>query len=193
MSAKMAGSVIFLNGASSSGKSTIAHATQSLLPVPFWHYSIDHLLHARVLPKDRIDSGEFPWAQLRPSFFHGFHRSIPALAEGGNNILVEHIIETQEWMDRLLHLLAGHDVFFVGVHCPLAELERRELERGDRRIGEAKADFAVAHKYCEYDLELDGTASSETLAKELAAAWQARSGSRALTRMVARNKASGAA
>jgi len=40
---------------------------------------------------------------------------------------------------------------------------------------------------------LDGTASSETLAKELAAAWQARSGSRALTRMVARNKASGAA
>jgi chloramphenicol 3-O-phosphotransferase len=29
------------------------------------------------------------------------------------------------------------DVFFVGVHCPLRELKRRERQRGDRRPGEA--------------------------------------------------------
>mgnify|MGYP001171536321 CR=1 FL=1 len=189
----MSGSVILLNGASSSGKSTIAHAAQSVLSKPFWHYSIDHLLEARVLPQVRIDSGEFPWSGLRPSFFEGFHRSIPALAQAGNNLLVEHIIETNEWMDRLLDLLAEHDVFFVGVHCPLAELECRELERGNRRIGEARADFAVAHMHCEYDLELDGTKPRELLGQELAAAWQGRGAHGALSRMVARRRAGGAA
>ena len=44
----------------------------------------------------------------------------------------------------------------VGLHCPLDELERRELARGDRRIGQAKADFATTHVHCEYDIELNG-------------------------------------
>ena len=79
----MPGSVIFLNGASSSGKSTIARAAQALLPQPFWHYSIDHLLQARVLPRERIDSAEFRWSDLRPNFFEGFHRTIPARRQPG--------------------------------------------------------------------------------------------------------------
>lgn len=147
----MPGSVILLNGASSSGKSTLARATQARLPVPFWHYSIDDLIRAEVLPQGRIDGGEFPWSGLRNSFFEGFHRSIAAIAEAGNNLLVEHIIETREWMDRLIRLLSGYDVFTVGLHCPPPELERREAARGNRGIGEARADFQIAHLHCEYD------------------------------------------
>lgn len=182
----MAGSVILLNGASSSGKSTLARATQAALPVPFWHYSIDHLIRAEVLPKCRIDSGEFPWSDLRQSFFEGFHNSVPAIVDAGNNLLVEHIIETREWMDRLIRLLGGYDIFVVGLHCPLGELERREVARGDRRIGEAKADFETAHLYCEYDLQLDATAEPTALAGKLIAAWSARHAGGAMSRMAAR-------
>ena len=57
----MTGEVILLNGASSSGKSTLASTLQQQLPLPFWHYSIDHLVFARVLPHARIDSGEAPY------------------------------------------------------------------------------------------------------------------------------------
>ena len=78
---------------------------------------------------------------MRPMFFEGFHRCLPALAGAGNNLIVEHIVETQPWMNLLVQVLEPFDVFFVGIHCPLPELERRELERGDRRIGEARQDY----------------------------------------------------
>lgn len=179
----MAGQVILLNGASSSGKSSIAREVQARIGAPFWHYSIDHLRDAGVLPLDRIRSGEFPWAAQREAFFEGFHRSLAAFVGPGNNLIVEHIVETPAWMARLIELLAGADVFFVGVHCPLAELERRELARGDRRIGDAARDFRGIHAHCAYDLELDGTAPPAANAERLIETWAARTGMRAFDRM----------
>lgn len=170
------GKIILLNGASSSGKSTLAQALQHRLPLPFWHYSIDHLLAAHILPRSRIDSGEFPWRPVqREQFFEGFHNSLPAFAAAGNNLIVEHIVETRLWMNRLLVLLERFDVFFVGLHCPLQELERRERERGNRRIGEARADFAVTHTFGSYDVEFTSTDDADQLASLLAEAWAARS------------------
>jgi chloramphenicol 3-O phosphotransferase len=168
------GRIILLNGASSSGKSTLARGLRAAIAAPFWHYSIDHLLTADVLPQGRIDRGEFPWGELRPQFIDGFHRSLPALADAGNDLIVEHIIETQAGMDRLLRLLGGHDVFFVGVHCPLRELERREHERGDRRIGDARADFDATHAFGTYDFEVLATLPNERNVAALIAAWNAR-------------------
>lgn len=178
-----AGKIILLNGASSCGKSTLAAALQAKLELPFWHYSIDHLLAARVLPKARIDGGEFAWRDLRPAFFAGFHASLPALAGAGNHLIVEHIVETAAWRDRLLSLLRGHDVFFVGIHCPLPELERRERARGDRRIGEARADFEVTHGLCRYDFEVDATAPLESNVGAVITAWKRRGSPSAFARM----------
>ena len=43
----------------------------------------------------------------------------------------------------------------VGVHCSLEEATRRELERGDRRIGIAAHQFDKVHSNRVYDLEVD--------------------------------------
>jgi len=59
--------VIFLHGASSSGKSTIAKALQKRIENPFWHISIDHLRDAGVLPTERFKSGEFRWSDATRS------------------------------------------------------------------------------------------------------------------------------
>ena len=170
----MTGKIILLNGPSSSGKSTLAQDLQAALDEPFWHFSIDHLNAAKVLPGQRINSGEFPWPNLRPHFFEGFHRCLPALAIAGNNLIVEHIVETEAWMQCLVRLLRQIDVFFVGVHCPLPELEQRELERGDRRIGEARADFEITHTFGQYDFEVLATMPREQNAQAVIAAWKAR-------------------
>ncbi len=183
------GSIILLNGASSSGKSTLARALQAQLPQPFWHWSIDHLLAAGVLPQARIDRGEFAWHALREPFFAGFHASIAALAQAGNALIVEHIMETPAWRDRLVDLLAGLDVFFVGLHCPLDELERRERARGDRRIGEARSDFEITHALCSYDFECDSTLPPEQNATHVISAWQARCAPSAFARMAAEHGA----
>lgn len=170
----MAGRVILLNGASSSGKSTLARAVQARIDEPFWHVSIDHLRDAGVLPLDRIRNGEFPWAGLREAFFEGFHRSLPAYAEAGNSLIVEHIVETRAWLRRLLVLLAGIDVFFVGVHCDLAELERRERARADRPLGDARRDFETIHDHAFYDLELDARQPPDANAYRMIEAWRGR-------------------
>jgi chloramphenicol 3-O phosphotransferase len=177
------GRVILLNGASSSGKSSIALALQARLNAPFWHFSIDHLRDAGVLPLDRIRRGDIEWASMRETFFEGFHRSLPAIASAGNNLIVEHIVETSAWMTRLVVLLAGFDVFFVGIHCPLEELERRERARGNRRIGDASRDFATIHAHAAYDLELNSLIPPDENALKLISAWQERARPSAFERM----------
>lgn len=168
------GKIILLNGASSSGKSSLARAVQARIEEPFWHISIDHLRDSGVLPTARIRSGEFQWASMRDAFFEGFEQSLPAYVRCGNNLIVEHIMESRAWLLRLAHLLANEDVFFVGLHCDLAELERREIARGDRRIGDARRDVHQIHSYCRYDAELDSAAPPEDNADRLIAAWHSR-------------------
>ena len=182
----MSGKIILLNGASSAGKSTLAAGLQARLDEPVWHFSIDHLFAANVLPWSRVKGGDFAWNDLRPAFFDGFHRCLPALALAGNNLIVEHIVETEDWMARLLRLLKGLDVFFVGVHCPRPELERRELARGDRPVGDARKDFETAHLYAAYDFEVDSTHFLDDNVAALLQAWRARTGPGAFAKMAER-------
>ncbi len=165
--------IIFLHGASSSGKSTIARALQARIEAPFWHISIDHLRDSGVLPLARFNSGEFDWRAQRSAFFDGFHRSLGAYADAGNNLILEHILDTEGWFDVLQRLFSAHDVFFVGVHCPLEVLQAREARRGDRPAGSAQRDFETIHAERRYDLELDGEADPDVNVERLLAVWRA--------------------
>lgn len=180
------GRIILLNGASSSGKSSLARAIQSRIDTPFWHISIDHLRDSGVLPSARIKSGEFDWRAMREAFFLGFERSLLAYLEAGNDLIVEHIMESEAWLLRLADMLAGDDVFFVGVHCALEELERRERERGDRPIGDARRDFHSIHSYCLYDFDVDAMQGCDANADAVIAAWRARTSRTAFERLRAR-------
>jgi chloramphenicol 3-O phosphotransferase len=177
------GKIILFNGASSAGKSTLARSLQQKLHEPFLHWSFDHLRESNALPMARIQNGELDWAVMRPAVFDGFHRSLPAFAKAGNNLIVDHIIEQKQWMDDLVQLLVPFDVFFVGVHCPLPELERRERQRADRRIGEARRDFHAVHRFTEYDLDIDAAQPTEGNVVKLITAWQSRRRPAAFERM----------
>jgi chloramphenicol 3-O phosphotransferase len=169
------GKVILLNGASSAGKSTLCHALQEQLEEPFLQFSLDFFMFGgEVLPKRRDASGPFAWATIRPKLFEGYYNCLAALAMAGNNLVVDTIIETPEQLQRLVQLLGGFDVFFVGVHCPLAELERRERQRGDRGVGDARRDFEIVHTFSAYDLEVDSTHSAEQNARAIIQAWSVR-------------------
>ncbi|MGJ8586122.1 MAG: chloramphenicol phosphotransferase CPT family protein [Marinosulfonomonas sp.] len=168
----MNGQIIILHGPSSSGKSTTAKAIQGLIEVPFLHISIDHLRDSGVLPTERINREEFLWSDLRKPFFDGFHASLASYAKAGNNLIVEHILDTPEWVPKLKNLLAPFDVFFVGLHCELDELKIRELARGDRPIGSAEQDFHTVHSGRVYDIEVNSEASVVENAESILECWR---------------------
>ncbi len=141
------GKIIFLNGASSSGKSTIAVLLQQRLEEPFLHMSLDAFIG--MLPRVSDD--------LVLKMAPGFHRSIAAMAQTGNNVIVDHVLVADEWLSECVRLLTGY-VLFVGLRCPLAELERREVGRDQRRQGFARSQFEAAHRGKIYDVELDTAA-----------------------------------
>lgn len=166
--------IIFIHGASSSGKSTLARAVQAQIGAPFWHVSIDHLRDSGTVPMERFRRGDFRWREHRARFFDGFHRSLVAYASAGNNLLLEHILEEPGWASELAVMLQPFDVFFVALHCERDELVRRERLRADRPIGSAADDFHRIHVGQCYDLELGSGQAADDAAAQLISAWSVR-------------------
>jgi chloramphenicol 3-O phosphotransferase len=177
------GTIIVINGPSSAGKTTLALALQKQIDIPFIRFSFDLFLDYGALPREQLRSGQFSWEQMRPSVFRGLHQCLPALATAGNNVIFDHIIETKAWLYELVSLVSELDVFFVGLHCSLAELERREAQRGDRRPGEARQDFETVQNIPTYDLEINSEEPLEENVRLVIQAWKARQHPSALDRM----------
>jgi chloramphenicol 3-O phosphotransferase len=178
------GKIIIINGPSSSGKTTLALAIQKQLDLPFIRFSFDLFLDHKAFPSEQIRSGQFSWGQMRASVFSGLHRCLPALATAGNNLIFDHIIETKAWLHELVSLISEFDVFFVGLHCSLPELERREIQRGDRHPGEARQDFQTVHSIPSYDLEINSEHVLEENVNLLIQAWKERKHPSALDKMI---------
>ncbi|WP_405562770.1 chloramphenicol phosphotransferase CPT family protein [Streptomyces sp. NBC_01180] len=145
------GTVIFLNGTSSSGKSSIATELLRILGGRYFHVPVDafHSMRSEreILPHELQD--------VIDSTARGFHRAAAGMAAGGNDIVVDHVL-SQDWrLADCLSVFAPDDVLLVGVRCPLPELERRERERGDRTPGLAAMQYAQVHAHGLYDIECD--------------------------------------
>ena len=140
------GKIILISGASSSGKSTLAKGLQKSLADPFLHLQLDSYIE--MLP--RTDDWEMFQRMVR-----GLNRSVAVMTEEANNLIVDHVLIDNAWLEQLLELLRERYVLFVGLHCPLEELERRESERDARRQGFARQQFENIHAGKIYDLKLD--------------------------------------
>ena len=166
------GRIILINGTSSSGKTTLVKGLQSTLPELWLEMGIDRFAYAlpgRVLgqptwpqlfryvrPAGRSD-GQFTieTTPLGQRFVSGMHATVAALAGAGLNVVVDHVLLERAWLDECARLWSGFEVLFVGVRCPLDVVLQRELERRDRTLGQAEAQFAVVHRWGIYDVEVD--------------------------------------
>ena len=186
------GRVIYLNGSSSAGKTTLAEALLDVLEEPYLYFSIN--LFDEIPSRKQIKRGLVPDIRY---FEMGFAECIAALARSGNNVIVDDVIAPpqhlpagQEFdaLDLLRHrvkILSPFDVLFVKVFCPLDELERREVARGDRTIGLARNQYEQVHRYAVYDVEVDTSAEApEDASARVLKALEIQRYPRALTQMV---------
>jgi chloramphenicol 3-O phosphotransferase len=174
------GNIIFLNGTACSGKSTIAKALQETLDGFYLHTGIDHYLEN--LPKkfNAFSDGLDPqtaegvlWVmnsdqqvsevRIGPAGFRiikGMYRAIAAIAEAGNNLIVDDALFERRSLREAVHTLYRFNALFVSVRCPLEVAEFRERERGNPARGLARAHFTLVHAHGLYDLEVDTSVSS---------------------------------
>ncbi|MFF4602894.1 chloramphenicol phosphotransferase CPT family protein [Streptomyces sp. NPDC001339] len=147
------GRIVFLNGTSSSGKSSIARELLQVLDAPYFHMPVDafHAMRSR----REVTPEELPGILRRT--WMGFHRAVAGMAAAGNNVVVDHVLSEPWRLLDCLGLFAPGDVVLVGVRCSLQELERRERERGDRPAGLAARQFEQVHAHGLYDIECDTT------------------------------------
>ncbi|HTM63950.1 MAG TPA: AAA family ATPase [Gammaproteobacteria bacterium] len=173
---KKTAQVIFLNGPSSAGKSTIAHALQLKLTEPYLHIGIDKLIsmmpeHLNNWEGGKVDEG-FWWQSAYDE--HGnilqhiqlgpYAKKISELLKDvvitmlsrEFNVIIDEVCvgehsSMSEWKTKL----ASYQVLYVGVNASVENLEAREKERGDRIIGSARAQWLEVHKNVTYDVEVN--------------------------------------
>src|SRR4051812_25397225 len=106
------GTIIILNGASSSGKSSILAELQRTLEGPFLNAGIDKfifMLPSRYLNRPLWDDvlGKADAAGDQGHLlFSGMHHALAAMARQGNHLLVDHVLVEPRWVEECAHLFA---------------------------------------------------------------------------------------
>jgi chloramphenicol 3-O phosphotransferase len=158
--------LIVLNGASSSGKTTIAHALLQVLEEPQIYTGLDDILE-RVQPFGSEHGGMFhrlarPWRTLwfqltdgRLKLFQQLHREVVAHYRMGKNIIVDTALMDRRALLDAAECFAPLGGFLIGIKPPLEVSERWEAARGDRNPGHAREHYDLIHAHGIYDLALD--------------------------------------
>ncbi len=157
----MAGNIIIINGASSSGKTSMVKAVQALMDEPYLDAGLDRflwMLPRRYLQRPLWDD-VLGLADRAGETGHwlisGMHHAIVTLSERGINVVADHVLVEPMWAQECAQLFAGLPAWLVGVRCPLEVLEEREKQREDRTLGQARLQHERVHAHGIYDLEVD--------------------------------------
>jgi len=76
---------------------------------------------------------------------------VAAVADVGWGVIVDHVLLDEHWVADAAATLGRFPLLAVAVRCPLAELQRRERDRGDRTVGQARAHFDTVHRWARHD------------------------------------------
>lgn len=172
---KESAQIIYLNGPSSSGKTTLAKALQHRFEEPFLHVGIDKIIGCMPEKVNDWTGGEAPigysWKKSEDEFGNPiqelqvgpyaqkigktFQEVILALAKMGHHIIIDDVSFGKQQLDEWKEILKDFRVLWVGVNAPLAVLEQREKERGNRIQGSARGQFHKVHVDATYDLEIN--------------------------------------
>jgi chloramphenicol 3-O phosphotransferase len=170
-------SVIFLNGASSAGKTTLGRALQDALDEPYLLMGLDtcfamvpsqwaggpmgvHRAQGFQYVDLPDDNGKpvlgIAYGPIGLRMLQGFHRAVREFVQAGNPVIVDELILSPEVRDHWFTTLTDLDVLWVGVHCDLNELERREPTRKNP-AGLSRWSEKRVHEGMPYDLWVDTT------------------------------------
>jgi len=195
------GQIVILNGAPRSGKSSIARAMQAGFTGIWMNIGVDGAMRQtpeRLLPGIGLrPGGERPDLEPHlPGLYGALYEAIAAHSRAGFNVVAD--LGHHDSYSRPLGILpamaqrlAGFEVLFVGIRCPLEVNLARRFDSAGQQTYSTDPDIIArwekaVHDPGIYDLELDtGELTAEACAQRIAAALREKPANPAFTRLAA--------
>ena len=177
------GTIIVLNGVSSAGKSSLAKALQEAADETFLIVAMDDFIgkvpagrenDPKWFPVIRIDTADGPLPRIAMGprgklLLEAMREFVAKIAASGMSAIVDEVCEAEAINDYRSRTTDARLVI-IKVEAPIAVIEQRERERGDRLIGLARDQAGFLHVGIEYDMTVDtSTDTPAGLAREILA------------------------
>lgn len=148
------GQIIFLNGVTSSGKTSIVEAIQNRDDVFF--YVVANDLFQEMVGEKYLQ--ENYWKYLSDVIILMYHTA-KLYSDMGKNVLIDGILVEREEIaphyQQLLTILKENPLDVVEVYCPLELCRERNIARGDRYETQSEEQAALMAKDISYSLRVD--------------------------------------
>lgn len=159
------GRIIFLNGVTSSGKTSIVDALQEY-EEPFFYVVANDLFEQMV--GERFLRQDY-WKHLGEVIIMMYH-TVKLYSDMGKNVLIDGILverdEVRPHYRQLLDILKDNPLDVVEVYCPLEICRERNIARGDRYETQSEEQAALMAKGIRYTMRVD---TSQNTPEECAA------------------------
>ena len=148
------GRIIFLNGVTSSGKTSIVEALQARKDVFF--YVVANDLFEEMVGEEYLR--ENYWKYLGEVIILMYHTA-KLFSDMGNNVIIDGILVEREGVaphyERLCEILRGNPLYIVEVSCPPEICRQRNIARGDRYESQSEEQAAQMAKNIRYSMRVE--------------------------------------
>ena len=148
------GKIIFLNGVTSSGKTSIVEALQERRDIFF--YVVANDLFQEMVGEQYLR--ENYWKYLSEVIIMMYHTA-KLYSDMGKNVLIDGILVEREEIkphyQQLLEIMKDNPMDVVEVYCPLEICRQRNLERGDRFESQSEEQTVLMSKDIKYCMRVD--------------------------------------
>lgn len=160
------GTIIYLNGVTSSGKTSIVKALRAA-GADFYYLS-DDIFEDNIIDTEYGEPGY--WEGLAEAVFL-MHKTARLFSDHGKTVVVDSmLLESEAFLphySRVLDIYKEHPLRMVEVYCPAEVCRQRNLLRGDRHETQSDEQAAVMAKKVAYDLRLDTSLLSPAQCAEM--------------------------
>ena len=148
------GRILFLNGVTSSGKTSIVEALQARKDVFF--YVVANDLFQEMIGEEYLKDNY--WKYLGEVIIMMYHTA-KLFSDMGKNVLIDGILVEREGVaphyERLLSILKDNPLDVVEVYCPPEICRERSIARGDRYESQSDEQAALMAPDIRYSLRVD--------------------------------------
>ena len=153
------GRIIFLNGVTSAGKTSIVEALQERDDIFF--YVVANDLFQEMVGEKYLR--ENYWKYLSEVIIMMYHTA-KLYSDMGKNVLIDGILVEREEIkphyQQLLEILKDNPLDLVEVYCPLDICRKRNISRGDRYETQSDEQHELMAEQIEYSLSVDTSVHS---------------------------------